>query len=167
MCSAQQNPPKDCPRDQPGDNSALHSKTSSCKNPLGSLMVRVTFWAWDCLLLWLALIPRSQKVGVFFFSFCPFPPFLSLYRGSFGQPEANHACAHPWPPPEIPVHTQQGPQGDGCNWSLTVSTRASARWLILQWQFRVTVRCIRRHPLGLLKLCYLWSSLFHKGSPNL
>lgn len=72
--------------------------------------------------------PKEPKSWFFFFfSFCPFPPFLSLYRGSFGQPEADHACAHPWPPPEIPVHTQQGPQGDGSNRSLTVSTCASAR----------------------------------------
>lgn len=129
MCSAQQNPPKDCPRDQPGDNSALHSKTSSCKNPLGSLMVKGNLLGVRLSATLARSDPKEPKSWFFFFFFhsALSLPFLSLYRGSFGQPESDHTCAHPWPPSEIPVRTQQGPQGDGSNRSLTVSTCASAR----------------------------------------
>lgn len=69
MCSAQQNPPKDCPRDQPGDNSALHSKTSSCKNPLGSLMVKGNLLGMRLSATLARSDPKEPKSWFFFFFF--------------------------------------------------------------------------------------------------
>lgn len=76
FCPAE--PTKNCPRGQPCDNSALHSKINSCKDPWGSLIWKGNLLGMR-LLPWLSLNPRSQKNWFTFFSFCPLPPSLSLY----------------------------------------------------------------------------------------
>lgn len=77
MRSAQQNPPKDCPRDQPGDNSALHSKTSSCKNPLGSLRVKGNLLGVRLSATQARSDPKEPKKLVLFFFFFFILPFPS------------------------------------------------------------------------------------------
>lgn len=78
FCPAE--PTKNCPRGQPRDNSALHGKINSCKDLRGPPYLEgEPFGARDWLLLWLSLIPRSQKgwfIFFFFHSALSLPPCL-------------------------------------------------------------------------------------------
>lgn len=77
FCPAE--PTKNCPRGQPQDNSALHGKINSCKDLRGPPYLEgEPFGARDWLLLWLSLIPRSQKGWFMFFFFFFFHSALSL-----------------------------------------------------------------------------------------
>lgn len=166
FCPAE--PTKNCPRGQPWDNSALHSKINSCKDPRGSLI-----WKGNLLgarlsaTLALSDPKKPKKLVQFFHSALSLLPCLFTEALLIHQRLA--APMHPWPSREILVGAQQGSQGGySRNQSLWVSTRAKC--LVIDPAMavpRVTVWCVRRHPTCLLNLCYLWSSLFHKGSPNL
>lgn len=94
MCSAQQNPPKDCPRDQPGDNSALHSKTSACKNPLGPLMGKGNLLGMRLSATLARSDPKEPKSWFIFFFILPFPSLpdssLRLLWSARGRP---HLCS--------------------------------------------------------------------------
>lgn len=154
MCSAQQNPPRTVPGVNPA-TTVLYTARSTPAKALGApLSGRVTFWAWDCLLPWLSLNPRSQKsCSLFLHSALPSPPpCLSTEALLIHQRLAMPM--HPWPSHEILVGTQQGSQGGySSDQSLRVSTRASAWWLTPQWQFRV------RHSVVCEKTPYMSSEL--------
>lgn len=89
MCSAQQNPPRTVPGVNP-ETIVLYTARSTPAKTLGApLSGRVTFWARDCLLLWLSLIPRSQKSWFNFFILpSPFFPvsLLRLFWSTKGWP---------------------------------------------------------------------------------
>lgn len=154
FCPAE--PTKNCPRGQPCDNSALHSKINSCKDPRGSLI-----WKGNRLGMRLSVTlalsnPREPKELVHFFFF--FHSALSLPPCLSTEALLSHQRLpmpmHPWPSHEILVGTQQGSQGGySSNQSLRVSTRASAWWLTPQWQFRV------RHSVVCEKTPYMSSEL--------
>lgn len=92
FCPAE--PTKNCPRDQPQDNSALHSLARATPTETSSapLSGRAASQARDHLLLWLILTLSSQRVGSFFI-LAPSLPHLSLLRKAFHQPVAGHALA--------------------------------------------------------------------------
>lgn len=77
FCPAE--PTKNCPRGQPQDNSALHSKINSCKDPWGSLISKGNLLGTKPAAILALSDPKVPKKLVHFFSFCPFPPSLSLY----------------------------------------------------------------------------------------
>lgn len=136
FCPAE--PTKNCPRGQPWDNSALHSKINSCKDPRGSLIWKGNLLG-TRLSATLALSdPKKPKTLVQFFHSA-----LSLLPCLFTEALLIHqrlaVPMHPWPSHEILVGAQQGSQGGySRNQSLWVSTCASAWWLTLQRQFRVS-----------------------------
>lgn len=79
FCPAE--PTKNCPRGQPCDNSALHSKINSCKDPWGSLI-----WKGNLLGMRLSATlalskPKEPKELVHFFFILPSPSLpVSLLR---------------------------------------------------------------------------------------
>lgn len=125
FCPAE--PTKNCPRGQPCDNSALHSKINSCKGPRGPLI-----WKGNLLGMRLSAAlalpkPKEPKELFTFFSFCPPLPPSRLSTEALLIHQRLAMPMHPWPSHEILVGTQQGSQGGySSDQSLRVSTRASA-----------------------------------------
>lgn len=160
MCSAQQNPARTVSGVNPETIVLYAARPTPAKTRRAPLSRRVTFWAQDRLLLWLSLDPKEPKKLVYLFIYFFILPFPSLPPCLFTEAllisQRLTRPVRPWSSHEIPVGTQQGSQGgSSSNRSLWVSTCASAWRLTLQWQFRVTVWCVRRHPTCLLNLCYL------------
>lgn len=81
FCPAE--PTKNCPRDQPQDNSASHSLARATPTETSSapLSGRAASQAWDHLLLWLILTLSSQRLV--HFSFLPLHSPISFAEGCF------------------------------------------------------------------------------------
>lgn len=170
FCPAE--PTKNCPRDQPQDNSALHSLARAAPPETPTLSGRAASGMWDCLLLWLIQTLSSQRVASLFI--LP-PPLLHLLHGrllsiSWWQTTSLLVSGHSQ---AIPVGTQQGFPGRkqwpkltkvAAPWWLMYTTSASCNWhhRLVHQEKTGEGLC----PRALLKLCYLWNSLIHKESPN-
>lgn len=124
FCPAE--PTTNCPRGQPRDNSALHSKINSCKDPRGSLISKGNLWGIKPAAIMALPDPKEPKKLVHFFhSALSLPPCLFTEALLIHQRLAMPM--HPWPSHEILVGIQQGSQGRySSNQSLRASTRASA-----------------------------------------
>lgn len=125
FCPAE--PTKNCPRGQPRDNSALHSKINSCKDPRGSLILKGSLLGTRPSATLALSDPKEPKKCwfIFFHSALSLSPCLFTEALSISQRLTR--SVHPWPSHEILVGIQQGSQGEySSNQSLQVSTCASA-----------------------------------------